>query len=109
MPKPVLKPDRFLADVDSVFVDGFGDLQNILDHGLKTDMLFILKLTMLALSTGIACTSSVPVIGVQAATFHNPDQSPLLRRQVRVQRNIVNGTNRYNCRGCVIATPQPYK
>ncbi len=81
MPTTILKPDRFLADVDSVFVDGVRDLQNILDHGLKTDMLFILQTTMLALSTGIACTSSVPVSRPQAATFRNPDQSPLLRRQ----------------------------
>ncbi len=64
---------------------------------------------MLALSTGIAAHHPFQSAGAQAATFHNPGHHHYFAAKVRIQRNIVNGTDGTTAAGALIATPQPYR
>ena len=80
----------------------FGDLQNILDHGLKADMLFILQTD----NAGAFYWNSLHIIrssqqALRLQLFTTQTNHHYFAAKVRVQRNIVDGTNRHNCRRCV--------
>jgi hypothetical protein len=65
-------PGRFHAGAGSVFQVAFGDLQNVVDHRFKADMLFILQAHDAGAVDRDAFTSSVPSSRRSGCSFSQP-------------------------------------